>query len=739
MSVLTLDLETTTKTSYKRKANPFDPENYIVAWGLGYSDRDSIETYYMEEPPRNWLDGVNLIVGHNIKFDLLYIWDREDLKQFLKRGGMVFDTQFAEYLLTGQRRLYASLDDCSAKYGGKLKNDEIKAMWEAGIDTPAIPKDMLLDYLEGDIRNTQIVYKAQVERMKKLGLSATIKTHMEGLLAITEMEYNGMYIDTEQADKQRQQIEIDLENVKKELEKYIPELPEELEWNWGSKDHLSALLFGGQLKYKKRVHIQDEEGNYLYTKKKEDWYLKDGEPFCKVPDESGDTNFTLIQEVDGLDVYLSGKKKGMLKTKKVDVQGDPKMRYEDYYVCIEGQAEPLKGWTTKKEGVYKTDDKVLKVLAQGGVEVAELMQEWRKLDKDLGTYYRRYDPKKKCDVGMLTLVQADGIIHHKLNNTNTVTGRLSSSDPNLQNVSSGDKSEIKRVFSSRWGEQGKIGQIDFSQLEVVVKAFESQDPAMLQDVRDGVDQHCKKLAFKLGEDYEHVLHKCKVEEDDWYVLQRKKAKPISFQKAYGAMPYSVAQDLGMDIEEVQAFFDAEDKAYPIAKQWESDVEDQVNRSRKLTNKKVEIDGVMCTIGVGYYVGKTGKRYVFEESKAPDSMRKPRNPKQLKVYTNFPPTQMKNYPIQGLAGELVWLALGKIYREFLKRDNFGGKALLVNTIHDSIIQDAHESVAEESGKLIKECCERVPEYYEERYGHEFNTVLRADLEIGNNLLELVTIK
>ena len=61
-----------------------------------------------------------------------------------------------------------------------------------------------------------------------------------------------------------------------------------------------------------------------------------------------------------------------------------------------------------------------------GIALAELLLKLRKIDKDLGTYYRRYDPKKKVEVGMLTLVQPDGFIHHNLNNVATVTGRLSS-------------------------------------------------------------------------------------------------------------------------------------------------------------------------------------------------------------------------------------------------------------------------------------------------------------------------
>lgn len=416
--VLTLDLETTTKTSYKRKANPLDEDNRIVAWGL-QRNRNAVETYYETDPNDDWLHGVGMIVGHNLKFDLLYLWGRKDFRAWLKAGGKIFDTQFAEYLISGQRATYASLDDCSKKYGGELKNDEIKAMWEAGIDTPDIPKDMLIDYLEWDIKNTRKVFDEQILKIKELGLMATVHTHMEGLLAIIEMEYNGMFVDKVTAERQRVELEDSLKATVKELHTYIPkDLPEEIVWNWGSRNHLSALFFGGTIKYKKKMPILDENGNKTYTKKKESWYMVD-----KVPIHPDDITEGMV-----LDTFKTGKKAGTIKTCNVLIQGDLKERYEECFFEIKGMSIPEAEWETKNEGVFKTDSDVLGEL-EDSIPAAKLMQDWRRADKDLGTYYRRYDAKKKCDVGMLTLVQPDGIIHHKLNNCATVTGRLSSSDP----------------------------------------------------------------------------------------------------------------------------------------------------------------------------------------------------------------------------------------------------------------------------------------------------------------------
>ena len=413
-----LDLETTIKESYKRKANCFDEDNRIVASGIKYAKKDPIHVYE-EKLANGWLDGVTMIVAHNAAFDLLWMWNNPEIKAFLKRGGKIFCTQFAEYLLTGQNKMFPSLDYCSAKYGGELKNDEIKEMWNQGIDTPDIPKDMLLDYLDGDVCNTEIVYLAQVKKAKELGLIPTMHTHMEGLLCIIEMMHNGMYVDIKKALRQKALLEKNLEKCIKELHQYIPEdLPPEVEWNWGSKDHLSFLFFGGELKYKRRSPLLDEEGNQVYTKAIEKWPMVDG--VALHPDE--------LKGDETLDTYKSGAKAGAIKYKNVAVNGNPKVNIEELSYTMCRLYTPKDEWKTKKEGVWKTDSDVLKVL-EGDVKAALLMQTWRKLDKDLGTYYMRYDPKSDCDVGMLTLVKPNGIINHMLNTVATVTGRLSSSNP----------------------------------------------------------------------------------------------------------------------------------------------------------------------------------------------------------------------------------------------------------------------------------------------------------------------
>ena len=335
MSYLIHDAETTIKQSFKRKANPFDTENYVVANGFKrggpditgesgvfthYYGRDTTAAHIPISPTDK------LLVGFNYKFDLLHHWTRPELHQFFRDGGKVWCCQYAEYLLEGQipSAQMCSLEDLSIKYGGDVKIDEVKEMWKQGIDTPDIPEDLLIRYLHGDIENTEIVFLAQVKRAREQGQLIDIMGRMEGLLATTEMEYNGIYVNREQAAADQSLLESELRELSHVLEAALPEMPEGFTFNWGSNVHKSCLLFGGTVKYDKwKAHL-DEQGNLQYAQMDELCYIAE------------DGRLVPVHLVEALDekrtedvknVLLknkSGKNKGVLKTKKRKIDNPDK-------------------------------------------------------------------------------------------------------------------------------------------------------------------------------------------------------------------------------------------------------------------------------------------------------------------------------------------------------------------------------------------------------------------------------
>lgn len=706
MAYLILDLETSTYTSYGRKANPFDSRNYIVSWGLKYQDGRKVLTHIdtdLKEPSRGWLEGVDCIVGINLKFDLHFLWDNEELKEFFKRGGRIYDCQYARYLVTAQQHKYASMNQMSEIYGGTQKEDKIKEYWQNGVQTIDIPKEELLEYLDYDLENTEIIFKGVRIQAQERGMVKTVREHMEGLCGTIEMEYNGLKIDTEVAARNQKILEDRIEAIGKEFEKYVPKLPEGVEFNWGSGDHLSALLFGGTIKYISKEHQKDDKGNYLYATK----VIK--EP---VKDARGDPV-----------LYKSGAKKGEIKyrNRKVPDKERPKMKNIEKQFRLKGLAKPRKSWALAKDGMYKTDAKVLEILAnEHGVEVCKQLLEWKKYDKDLGTYYQRGEK------GMLTLIQEGDIIHHQLNNVATETGRLSSSKPNMQNLPRGNTSDVREMFVSRFGEDGCVAEIDYSQLEVVVQAYLSRDTNLINDVNSGIDFHCKRLAVKIGEAYEDVLRKAKVEHDPWYDLERTKAKGFSFQRAFGAGKKAIALATGMTEDEVQTLIDAEEKLYPRITKYNNWVSNTVLKSKVKTNQK-SFKGY--TRHYGWHPTPTGKRYGFTEYDAPDFL--VRNG----TATSFKPTEMKNYSVQGSAGEMVLAMVGKLWRKYVSNGNYGGKALLVNTVHDCVWFDCHKDVLDEVVKDAEEIMTSIPEHYKEIYGIEVPVLFRVDSETGINMKDL----
>lgn len=737
LDYMVFDEETENHIRYRRLGNPFVEENFIVArgWKVKGDKRCSWE-YFTNKTEKNSITipaHVKILVGHNIKYDLLYEWGSESLRQFFKRGGMVWDTQYAEYLLNGQQQKYHmnAMDDIAEKYGGRRKLDEVKALWEAGYLTSEIDKDLLIDYLvgtkeerrnSGDIGNTEKIYLGQIAKAEKLGMTPMILARMDGLLCTTEMEYNGLKIDVDVGIEIATKLEEELDALLPKLNMYIPkDLPPELEFKWGSRNHISALIFGGSVKYKKKVPKKDADGNVLYSYDKQDWPMVDGEPVD--PDEFFANK--LVQ-----DVYVSGKNKGAPKFRKVKVPREVRTVFKEFIYDFKGYTTPNPLWATKNtdargKPVYSVDADTVEELGYLNIPFLKDFARKAALEKDLGTYYISYDDKKG-PVGMLTCVTLDThIIHHSLNHTSTVTSRLSSSDPNLQNIPKAGKSEVKKMFISRFL-NGVMMESDYSQLEVIIQAMLTGDKQMCEDVRNAVDFHCKRVSAWKKITYEEALYRCKNENFPQYKEwkgYRTDAKVFSFQRAYGAGNNKIATYTGMPIEEVQALAEAENKLYPSVEKFNEAVAKEVDRTARPFK---DITGKIFRKGT--YITPDGTRYIFRSYEALAFQ------KRKGINDSFKPTEMKNYPIQGTGGYVVQIALGRLWRMFVANDNYKGKALLCNTVHDSVWTDCCKDIEMQVGADMKRVMEGIPDYLKELHGMKVTVPFPVEVETGLNLYE-----
>lgn len=773
MNVLTFDLECDNYKYLKRLASPFDERNYIVQIGWSVNGGERHEKYYTEnhrDPVLPCLDGIDVLNGFNVKFDLMWVWYEEELVKFLKRGGRIYCGQLTEYLLNGMEpdSHMCSMNDIAEKYGGGCKVDAVKELWEQGYLTSEIPRDLLTTYLignrdegvVGDVQNTWLIMCGQLRRAVDNHPPAflTMLNHrFDSLLATTEMEMNGMKIEAEVAERNRLKLVDSVGEALDTLNSFIPEHPDEFTFNWGSGQHKSALIFGGTVTYKKFMPHLDIHGNKSYPLKDEPWPIfKSGKTeACIPPDKCIKAGALYVLEmpagtpdsfVHKDKTYLSqmtykgGKRKGegKFKNNKVeDTTKAPKGKIQDLPLTFQGYVKPKPQWQGKKTDVlgnpfYSVSGDVVEELIQQRMPFTEALQQHTAKAKDLSTYYYVEDAKG-VRKGMLTLVGTDGIIHHSLHHVSTVTARMSSRDPNMQNIPRGDTSEVKQMFTSRF-EGGGLAEVDYSQLEVVIQGVLTRDPQLMADLNNRVDFHCKRLAMKLGEDYDDVKHKAKVLEIPEYVDGRTGAKRISFQKAYGAGVPAMAASLGMHKDDVQAIVDADEKLYPKIGIFDSMLEDAINKNAVKTDHKLFLNNVPFTQRESHWDSPTGTRYSWRQQITPDWMHKHGK------YVGFKPTERKNYPFQGFGGEVMQTMLGKVWRHFLSCDNYNGRALLVNTVHDCILVDAEGDTLKQAAIDVRQIMETVPEVFNKAFPELNITVpFPAEAEIGNDLYTMHVIK
>lgn len=749
MTWLTVDLEVQNEKWYGSVASPHNPKNYVVAAGWAI-DGGAVEHKYFDSKEEslasNWLEqvlqGRRIVVAHNLTFELHWFLKHnwKVITKWINDGGMFFCTQYAENLLSNQTHSYPTLEDCSVKYRDEgtdehevRKLDEVKILWEQGVLTADIDKELLLSYLcddtHGDIANTRRVAFKQYEELQKRGMWKMFCVRMDSLVFNAMSTFNGLYVNMPVARKNLELQNKAIAELKEGILKQLPvDLPSELEFSFTSGYHLSALLFGGTIKYRKKVSYEPKK-----YEKVNSYQFEDG-VYGSVALITGADNLEQW-EVDHGEVvrYKSGKNKGLPKeflvdsdTEKlkwgegayefkglVDLQTLPK-HVADQYI---GKRAEFRGKRELSCGtpVYSTSGDSLDVLSKF-TDAAKPLKELATLQKDTGTYYLMEDKNGKVS-GMLQYVEPDSIIHHQLNNCSTITGRLSATKPNLQNLPRGDeddegnrKSKVKDMFTSRFGADGRIVEVDYSALEVVDLAAVSGDTELLRMLNEGIDMHCYRLAAKLGEPYEDVLKKCKDSshpEHGKYSLWRTLIKPRAFAHQYGASAAGISFSTGCSLEEAEEFKAIEFKLFPESNAFPSTViRPEVERTGNASLPERECtDGVWSIYRRGFFQAKSGTCYSFRQY-----------PKWVEGQTimDYKDTQIANYVIQGEASFIVQAACGRVIRELLKLNFLDGKVLPINTVHDAIYLDcATEELAIEAGRLVRTIMEETPKWLAEK--------------------------
>ena len=659
MTYCVVDLETETHASFRRKANPFDIRNRIIASGyrnegacvVTKHDKEGLDVDYALPISTS----LRTLVGFNIKFDLLYLWKSTSLQEYLKSGGKIWDCQLAEFMLGAQTEEYPSLDAVATRYGGTLKDDRIKMLWESGLQTSEIDSGMLLEYLKNDVLNTEKVYLGQLERLKdQPKLKRLIELQMDALLATTEMEYNGMYIDKEELVRVGNKLDEAISELDFKIDMEIKELvPKDLfeHFNLNSNKHLTALLFGGTVDLQESRPQLDSQGLQL--------------------------------------LYKTGSRAGQVKYKMQTVTHTLKPLCRPVIMTPKG--EPAVNHTAL--------ELLAKKPATDAGKIASLLVERRVLVKKQNTYF----------TAIKDLIQEDGLLHGSLNHCSVITGRLSSTAPNLQNMPKEDDEDpfnVKSAFVSRWGDLGAIVNIDWKSLEFMVAQILCNDPQMTADILNGVDIHRETASVVFRVPKEQVTDK-----------QRTMAKRASFALLYGGSAKgSVGDIFHKDELKAQNFIDTFYNKYKKLKQWHTTMFD-------LAKSKLKSTGVLYK---GFYVKKavlpniSGRLLAYEEATGykETALEMP------KLFSSI----TKNYPVQSLGADIVLSMLGILFRKLIKHRD---QCLLINTVHDSIVIDCKKEFLQSLIKGAKLILESSPKMLDRELGIDCSIPLPVDITYGKS--------
>jgi hypothetical protein len=284
-------------------------------------------------------------------------------------------------------------------------------------------------------------------------------------------------------------------------------------------------------------------------------------------------------------------------------------------------------------------------------EYTKYILEHRKLSKLYGTYVSKLPTFLRNP--------ADSIIHHNLNQCVTGTGRLSSSNPNMQNR----PPIVADLFKCRAPNSARFS-IDFSQIEIIALAQECKDKQLVQDLRDGVDVHWVTGVSVYPEwEKKPPSHE-----------ERREIKTVNFGIIYGGSDTTVAKQTGVARTTVAKVREALYTRYPGIKEWQEANINKVERLAQVLPGKYH-DGGLGSIHYSILKSVTGRCYYFQDSESPPWLRK-----KTGKLTSFSPTQIKDYPIQGLAtGDWVPMILADIVGAMFHHKNWTP----YNTTHDDL--------------------------------------------------------
>ena len=540
--------------------DPFEPSNTLTQVGVLCLDTQQKSLLCFDHQERNdsqdnkcklqrWLDSTTLLIGHNLQYDLSWLW-----ASGFTYDGDIYDTMLAEYLLQRGQKEPLSLEQCAQRRQLEYqKDDTLKSYYKKGYNTNEIPLGELSHYLSCDLFSTGELYKAietDYEDPASTSLHKVRDITFRTCKSLARMYMRGFRVDTTALEHVRNEFQRERNEIEYRLQKKVRELMGDTPINLNSPEQLSQVIFGRRVHNKKEwadlfEHVSTPEEFKNTVEKNSDMILKTYAVICSSCTGKGKV----------FKVRKDGTKYAKpTKCKECDGKGYH-LRELSHAAGLQFRA-PNKSWISANGFSTGKDrlDMINHVAKKGELKDAEEFITGVKRLSAVSSYLSSFVD------GISTYTKQDGLLHVGLTQHITSTGRFSGRKPNMQNMPRGGTFPVKRVFISRWAD-GHILEADFAQLEFRAAAFLSQDKTAMQEIETGFDVHS---------------YTAQVISDAGQPTTRQEAKAHTFAPLFGATGY------GRSNAEAEYYRHFVDKYKGIAR-WHTDLGNEALRFQKITN------------------------------------------------------------------------------------------------------------------------------------------------------------
>ena len=546
----------------------------------------------------------------------------------------------------------------------------MKEYFKKGYSTRDIPLDELTEYLSADLHATQQLANKLWRRLNTpadAGLLSTARLTNRVAKCLTKIYQTGFAVDLSKLEEVREEFEQEKQQLTQDLQMHVRRVMGDTPINLNSPEQLSWVI------YSRKVMDKPYWGNAI------DPYMADADFRSLIADGTQTMYKTTAQqcrECNGSGQIRKVKKDGspFANTNKctrcsgagytlVDTKNVAGLKFKP----PSAKWASANGFSTSKQNLEILESAAK---SRGLTDTVDFLYKVRRLSA-VDTYLSSFVD------GISLHTKQDGLLHVRLLQHRTSTGRFSGADPNMQNMPRGGTFPVKKVFVSRW-DGGKILEADFAQLEFRAAAYLSQDEVAIEEVSTGFDVHA---------------YTAKVITDAGQPTSRQDAKAHTFAPLYGATGY------GRSKAEA-AYYEHFTAKYKGVAAWHSRLAKEAVNTQKITTP-------------------SGREFAF-----PDVVRKSTG-----RVSHF--TQIKNYPVQSFAtADIVPIALLHI-DDLLK----GMQSCIVNSVHDSIVIDVHPDEEAQVINVIATTNKALPELITLRWGVDFNVPLLLEAKIGPNWLDV----